>query len=673
MMKYILIILCFILTLTGCREVPEYNDEIVESRYVGRGINSTHITHVFERNTIELPDELSYTDYFLYENIIYFICGNILVSCDKYGDNMEIIKLADISEVIILDLVVTSNGEYIIYDGNDLLRLNADGKITQTIPITVSGEYVDMCIDKFDRVCVFTNKTILMLSAAGNKIFDMTLDGDINSIHQVSDNKILLNIDDTYIYLDTNKHTLESKINLPDVPYDYKIIMGNDYEFYLLASDLNLYGYNEREVVPRKVLDLLNSNIDIFDILDFKILTSEFMMYDTYDNKIVLLNKVNKQDLPKKIFIKLASYGYDENLIDLIIDFNIFNELYQINLVDYSIYDLNKDIMENKIPDIFISDENLDIDNLITQNLFTDLNLLMEKDEQLSQQHILQSALEPFTYNGILYKLPSYFKIHALVGKTKFFGRELPLSIPMLENILPEWGGNIRLSSNIKPMEMLNLLTISDLYNFVGKEPGYESGFEDNIYHKILYLCLQIAAEINRNGMYVTGSDEFINDKTLMYYFEFNKPDDYAKLSDIFGNDDITIKGIPSYTGASGIIVEPVKSYAISKNSNVTNGAWEFVKILMYNYKFEGYFNSVILDFNEQITSSEVLTETEKVYISDLIVNHQPIKIFANNKSVFDLIAAEALPCFEGAVSVKKTSAKIEFKVTKYIDKKYFY
>jgi len=644
--KYIIFLICLIVMLTGCKDKTDidYDDEVIEAEYANASRTSkvVKMSNAFTRKTIELPDGLVYNDYIYYDNKIYFVCKDKLV---VYDNDFAIIDLPDM-----VDIVIT-NDHYFVYDGSNIIKMTGEFEIIKTFEINTNGDYIDFLTDKFDRVYFFTSDSITMLSAEGNIIFTMNVNGELIGVHQFPDGKILLNIDDKYVYLDVNNHTLGRVIRLPKSLYDYEIIMGHGYEIYLMANDLSVYGYLEREVVPIKVLDFINSGVNIFDIADLKILSPELMFFDTHGNKIVLLTKTAIDNIPHKKPITLTSYGYDKKLLDLIIDFNIFNKVYHINLIDCSIYKFD-DIKA----DIIIGGENLDINELIIQGELTDLNPLMERDAQLSQRHVLDCVRDPFTYNGELYSLASNFGVHAFAGKVDNLGTELLWTTDIFEMFLPKPGSDTRMFSNIKPIELLYLMTTADLYSFLANDY-----FKSLQFYRLLEISLQIGAERDRKGSYMGDNSGFIDNSTLLYYFEFNQPDDYEKLSEIFRTDDIIIKGIPSFGGETGVLIEPVRSFAISRKSFVTDGAWEFIKTLMKEYQVDGYFSSLVSDFDKQIESSE------KDFISDLIKNCYPVKVSANNDIIFEMIEASAIIYYENAKSIQYTTDTITSKILRYL------
>jgi len=659
-MRYITIFMCLILIFSGCKNIeePVYDDEVIDGEYVSRAKQSRLITNMFAKKIIELPDGLSYTNYFFYDEAIYFVCGDKLV---RYGN--EVMESIDLPQNVV-DINITYDGDYIIYDGIDIIRVTQNNEIIKTIKVNSSGDFVDMFADKLDRIYYFTTESILVLSAEGNNIFNINIDGKLNDVCQFTDGKILLNIDERFVYLNVNSRRLdyENEIKLPVVPYDYEPILGDGYEIYLKADDLTIYGYLERELVPIKILDMINSGVNIYDIADLKIISPDFMFYKTRDNKITLLNKIDPDEtITSKTQITLASYGYDEKLIDLILDFNALNKSNQVNIHDYSIYGFNDEI------DLFIGDENLDIDEYITQGLCTDLNRLMEHDEQLSQRHVLDYVRNPFTYDGELYKLVSNFKIHSVAGKTDIVGEDFRWTIPRFEDILPELGDSISLTSNIQALDMLYLLTTTNLYGLVFGDRG----FHDEGFYSLLELCRNIYVGNIRNGTYKGDNTKFRENKTLLYYFEFNQPDDYKILPEIFGTDEIAIKSIPE---ASGAIIDPIRSYAISRKSDeyVISGAWELVKVLMREYQVDGYFSSFVSEFDEQIESSN-LSDKEKVYISNLIKNGNPAKISANTSAIFDIIQTYSELYLENSISIIKTAENIDLRVKRYLANTVFY
>lgn len=649
-MKYIVIILCIAVILTGCREQVEYNDEEITAEYVNRLKlkGNVKISYVFDKTVLEF--ENNYSDYFYYNEKIYFLCGDTLVSYDNYGEIMDIIDLPENT----VDIAMENDGNTLVYDGNDIIRNN---EVIYSVILESSEEFVDIYTDKLGRIYYFTSESVVGMYRDGNIIFDMKINGTLIEVCQMLSGEILLHIDDRYVYLDVNNHKLDREIPIPKVPYDYETIMGNGFELYLLSADMNLYGYSIMEKEPIKVMDLINSGINIFDISNFKIITSELMLYETTDGDTVLLNKSDVNDTQSKLPIKIASYGYDEKLIDLIIDFNTFSKIYHINLIDYSIYNLDDDIETGNIPDVFISDENLNLGKYILNEMFIDLNLMNDKI------NLIDSIFKAFNYEGKLYQLPSEFKIHSFAGKTEMVGSELYWAMNTFNNLFPDVESSSRLISNITYMNMLYLLTTAELQNYLFRSPD---GFKDEGYKNLLSISMHIGSEIYRKGNYNGNNDEYISGKTMIYYFSMNQPDDYNILYDVFGTDKISLKGIPAYGGNIGVVMESIKTYSMSKHCEAIDGAWEFIKILMHEYYDDEYLSAVEEIFDDQINISS-LSENEKIYIADIIKDKNPANIFPMNNEIFDMIDAEVIKLHAGGGSINNIANAIDMKISRFI------
>lgn len=218
------------------------------------------------------------------------------------------------------------------------------------------------------------------------------------------------------------------------------------------------------------------------------------------------------------------------------------------------------------------------------KEIFLDLYELMKEDEDISKNDIFPCVLNSLEYNGHLYAAAPYFRIKTLVGKES--------NIPIKTDEI--WDGRALIELNSSLSENQRLTAAKNREYFTNMLLMYSAGayidfdnnkcdFGNEDFISLLKYINDIpegndlAEDFGKTGIYR-------NDTCLLYSATLCNIPDYFAVKYRFGIDELlNFVGYPSPDGGKSVVA-PYNYYAISSESAVREGAWEFIKFLMTEY-----------------------------------------------------------------------------------------
>lgn len=238
--------------------------------------------------------------------------------------------------------------------------------------------------------------------------------------------------------------------------------------------------------------------------------------------------------------------------------------------------DFDKQILNGTAGDVIVTSSD-NIGKYAEKKVLCDLSEFTQADLILSEEKFWSCVLESLEYQDHLYALPPSFYIRTLVGKS---------------DLLPVSGWNLRgfLDFSTTLLENQRLLPVMNRENWknillsysVGAYVDLKSGnctFTDPPFIDILRYLNALPEKFQRSS----ENSEVIayrEGNYLLYQATIGRPADILALTVRFGDEDINMIGYPGRTeGVSAVI--PSDCYAISVNSPVKEGAWEFICYMM--------------------------------------------------------------------------------------------
>ncbi len=439
-----------------------------------------------------------------------------------------------------------------------------------------------------------------------------------------------------------------------------------------------------RNVSPSKVIEMKSNNEDI-----------ALLAYGTYVNgaKYICFSsdkedrqaKFSEQNLngKKQIEIYVNSEGiWKVTELGRIIDaFNEQSNSYQVMLKDYSLqmdnkeFDFMKMIVEDNYPDLFFSSQNKLMDELLKKDCFEDLMPYFEHSEKISVSDIALPVLNAYLLDGKMYSIPKDFQISSIMGKKSQLGE-------------PGW-------------------TVDEFLKMLEETSNIDSRMNltrNNVYEmcidSVLDSCLDTDSE-HADFMGEQFKSFAIRIKNLNLSNEIRKPD-YSKpidpdsliieevgierlsraaLAELKYGEECVFKGYPGNDGTP-VYYFSAETLSIFKNSEVKEGAFEFLEFYLTYQGTDIYANSsVLFSLNSYLEKGIKQTLQSEINMQDeltIVTKHEQIdkilELFPyavpqkeKYKEIKIIIDEELQPYFENQKDIDSTCSNIQNRVELYL------
>lgn len=490
-----------------------------------------------------------------------------------------------------------------------------------------------------------------------------------------------------------------------DVPYfrgSNSLKDGMEYDFYY-ETDSGIYGYNMEEESAIEIFDFLASNMTTETFGEVKSLTGEQFVGTRYDaefTKLYLFKKVDPSAVKERKTITFAGVYMNEELKMAAIEFNRTNKDYRIELLDYNEVEvaeekMNADIAAGKIPDIYdFSCQDMMRENFAAKGMLEDLMPYIEKDEEISEEDFCPTMLEAMKMGDKLYSFSPSFSIVTIIGKSSVVGENIGWTFEDMKAVLQEHGNAKLFSDNDR---MSRLFSFEHTFNdFIDWENG-SCSFDSSNFKDVLEFCKDgTAGEGVRED---TDVRAYQNNEILLEDIYVKK--DWIGLHKKEFGEDITYIGYPNKDKTGGYFWF-YSEVGISSKSEVKEGAWQFVRMLMtrdYQSKRSEDYDGMPIRKDSLEMMEKALMATEKytdelgrpVYpldssasfggfeveikplpqedidqFNDLIA-HIHVRSFSN-RYISEIIEEEVQPYFAGEKDVDTTADIIQSRITTYIN-----
>lgn len=626
---------------SGCAK--KNAEEVIAPREAER------VTNVYRSEFLSLPEE-TYID----SNAISVIDGRIYVRCSRNvgndeeyidesyiysfdfgGGNPEEMIIKPINEgAYINNVVMCADGSiYTVENSYDpdtyvssylLNRTASDGTVVFSIdpaayfPSSDSdmygGFYIQyMNVTSNGEIVITSNQNAVVVAADGSKLFELTFDDWIDNMGTTNDGRVYISYYDSNMrgmvsrFIDIDNKKLGDPLAIPDgirmTGSNCSVMPGEGYDMYI-RDDNAVYGYNNADTEPTKLLDYINSDIIPDGIRSFYVIDADHFLYNGYDNVtftsiFAFLTRVPDEEVEPKMLINLSYVYSDYMLSSYVVKFNQTNDTYRVVLHDYSTLNtednyelggqtLTNEIIAGNVPDILSLGSyspGLDGDSLMEKGLFCDLYEFIDKQTDMTRDDLLKCARTPFEYDGKLTQLVTGFYISTLTGKTANVGSASSWTIEQLlalRDSLPEGATLFGNKYMTKSYMLSNLLTLG--YSEFIDEQTLTCSFDSDTFVKLLEYCNTFPEEFDYdNDNYDSNEDSYADyreDRVMLDYSYISSFSDYLQLKFRFGFEPINLIGYPTDSGSGAQIISRA-GYSITSRSPVKEGAWEFLRFLI--------------------------------------------------------------------------------------------
>lgn len=418
---------------------------------------------------------------------------------------------------------------------------------------------------------------------------------------------------------------------------------------------------------------------------------------------ITVITPMDASELPVRTEIVMAGPEFAVNfpLEYQAVRFNMENDQYRIKIKKYSDEDyltkLSTDILSGDIPDILITNAQMNLQSYISKGLFCDMYEFIDSDSELSREDLLPNVLSAFETDGRLYNFTSSFMISTVIGKASIF-KESGIDFDGLAEIRGGFPEETEIFSGMSKDDVLQYGLRMSADGFIDYKTG-DCYFDSDKFIRLLEFANTFpgSAELNfDNGFWQRLDTMYLDESTLLMMPMITSYGDYFCYEHGYFGDIVTAVGFPSVSGEPGSAIFTDSGFAISAKSDDPEGAWQFVRTLLLpefqnetgdlpvrisalenkakremNISDDDYYQSLITMGDWSLSSGKPVSEIGKPVqedidrINTLIRSVSRLELY--NSTIREIVSEEASAYFSGSKSAKETADMIQNRVKLYL------
>lgn len=403
----------------------------------------------------------------------------------------------------------------------------------------------------------------------------------------------------TYSVIDVESGSVEEEIEFPENFSNFTILEGGESGYdLLLLGDNGIYGYHFGDSAPALIMSYLNSDLATFGLRNVQFVDKDtfIAMYNDivdYQVHFAKFDKVPARKVPNKQTLVVAVSGVENTFRKEVVAFNKSSEDYRIVIKDYSELNssenalagneaLTNDIADGNVPDVIVCSGDFSVEPYANQDSFVDFYELLAQDETYSKNDFCENVFRAYEVDGKLYEFPVSFYMVTLIGQSSVFGKDAALTWDALDGILAE-NPDATAFGMLTREEILTYALSFHYADFVNEESG-TCDFTSDTFKEILELAKQYPEEHDLGAMYedldfLLGLGGHVgNMGGLLTYTNVDSIYDTWKQGIQTYGEEATPVGFPTIDGSNNNCVDSTMRFAIVKDADGVDGAWEFVK-----------------------------------------------------------------------------------------------
>lgn len=609
---YSIIIASLIATLTSCRNGSNVEPQIEDNE------SATVYVPEFSKQEYEIDSSLDFlVDMFVAGDTTYCISrehtfnsgtkDTLMIFDSATGESSDKElgapgKYFEYSE----GFVRFCNNVLYLYDKNfsDVKEINLQGLYNRCKDDGISLSCDDIEIDDEGRIGIISGQSIIFADSNGELLCVIEQQDNIRTFAKLAVTKA----QGWYVICNNTKYNIDIwsidigqsglGVRLDNAPDIYGgqvyfvgqnqaeenslyIVSGN----YIYKYDVALLSYEEVVCLRDYGVEIDNgSGVSIINEDRIRIANRKTNTNGQTDNRVNIeyadIRKIPIDEVKTRKELVMATFSEASVYREQIMDFNRYNKDYYVTVKEYynrddydtAMQSFYNDLITGNGADIFwISDSDIDIENLADKNVVVDMYEFMDGDEELGRNEFIPNVLAAMEYDGKLYALSPDFSLSTMVGKASLLDMYEQWNYSSIKKLFEEHPCE-RPFFRYSQQRVLETLLYHSLPLFYDNKKG-ESYFGSQEFADMLV----VVADVPEENDYDRSLPELLeNNETLLFCTSINNCDTIKTLDTYFGGD-IRYAGYPDGSGAPAEIRTYYKM-AISSQSDNKAGAWQFVK-----------------------------------------------------------------------------------------------
>ena len=503
---------------------------------------------------------------------------------------------------------------YVENAGTTRWKLDPEALVQQRInPVTNSDGGFELDIRSLHvsaagTVYMLTNYSVVAVSPDGVKLNETGEGRVMEEAVTTADGRVLVRYtqfpekETRFAYMDEETKDFGEPFTLPLPQEDATVLFGEGYDVYY-HNPKGLFGINRGDAEPTLLCNWENSCIDYKTVQTIQVLDADTFFCIVQDPKsekmsYAMMHRVPEGEALKKKVITLGMVNGNYDMRPYAARFNRQNSEYHVIIRDYLMRKqeggntLEEDALAGTLPDIVMGVTlTKQMTDLTEKGTFVDLNRPLSVDTEL-RDDLLPFVLEPFETAGALYWLNSVFMLDGMIGNAALLPEPEEWTLETFLRMQKEYAtGDIALVPPMYREKATRYLLYNNLSGFIRYDEG-TCNFENELflsvieYLKTLLPNKEFSRVYNSRELTAEKQERFHNGTMLVETAPlFNQFRDWQQFGLQFGAKEIVFLGNPSPDGGR-IGINAQFPYAITVDSPVKEGAWEFIRYMFFKDSF---------------------------------------------------------------------------------------
>lgn len=608
--KTVTILFCsFLLELMACRNISQRDMTPVAYTYVPtfREITENEAT---VRSAFLCGDVLVYETYMERENLSGLQTFFTLSLTEESSEPQPIAFQFPNGWGSVVDIIRDNDGNYYTLENDSTLgimisesmmkpgfcvgKYDAEGKRIASWNITDrllenGGELQAQGLmqDAEGNICICGQNSILLLNKEGDYKGKIMEQGILYMVCG-ADGSIYYDASDLLKKLDSD--TVESETIAENFPSGTGMCLGDETDLWVYNIN-GIYRYETENRMPELLYSWLDMNVEASNLAEMTRLGDDklvLLLYDRMDRKAQSLQLVflakTEGIMDTKETITVGVMTITDTLRSAAIRFNQEHPEYHVQLKEYmglngyrsyedAIAAMDRDLVAGKVADI-ISVGYEDLGKYVSKDMLVDLTPYLNNSEVLSEENLVDTVVEAYTFDDRLVALPSWFRLEVIAGRQSQIGAQSGWSVADMISFFDRYE-DAQVLKSLSPNEMLETCMKCNLEYFIDEETG-DCHFDSQEFSEILSFAGHFMGQGSTFDWQRINQE---NGQLLLYKAWCVTPEFVVEIPQWFDDEAVNYIGYPTMDGKSGILLEPtVDAYGILANSAHKEIAWAFLE-----------------------------------------------------------------------------------------------